>query len=33
MENPDKSAFVIAYCAVADSGYLMDMLTGWMVWG
>ena len=30
--NHDKSAFVIAYLAVAISGYIMGLLSGWVIW-
>ena len=34
MDNQDNnSAFIIAYTAVAASGYVMGLLTGWVVWG
>jgi len=29
----DKSAFVIAYFAVAISGMIMGLFIGWMIWG
>ena len=32
MDNQDNSAFVIAYAAVAASGYVMGLLSGWLVW-
>ncbi len=29
----DKSAFAIAYMAVAISGGIMGLLLGWIIWG
>ena len=29
----DKSAFIIAYMAVAMSGAFMGLFLGWIIWG
>lgn len=31
--DENKSAFVIAYSAVALSGCLMGLFLGWIIWG
>ncbi len=31
--DDDKSAFVIAYLLTGGSGFVMGLLTGWLVWG
>lgn len=31
--SDDKSVFVVAYSVVAFGGWIMGMLTGWLLWG